>query len=794
MSQMKSSDLRSIAGKLSVDGVFPESNLVSYGDTIIVKPGATTSTGRVLSGEEVIGLLGPHYSVAPAAVEYAPSELALLDYMGGAETEGEIDQLEDALAGIDTYGVSARKSARIRKKYRRILGRFKQCRELLAQNKGVMRNWEKTNPVGWFVALAKGKKGRVRTRIKKCDRQYRRLVKIWAKMGRKGISRKGLQSPEKFVRYQLTKSSDSKYVLPAAYRTSSSSSSSKKSSSSPKVKYRTRYRTVYRDRPVYMQQQQPQPQPYYAQPAYQDPYYQQSQLPSRIALPAYPAQPQYTATASDDARRLQQAAYHMDQRALEQQVANLWSGMPGEYGSSQEELVNDLRAETVGYLNGNIEHDYYGDADEELELVFGSSPDSWEIEFSDSEIASMDDDDDLMGGEHPRKKHRRHRKKRRIIRKPPKSQIEALAGGCQDDDDYGNDHLGEDVDALLDDDEDLEALESESSTAPKAESDEAPPAEIADQDIESEEGGDVAAQVRAKAYEAVAEALKEDPDSPSGPKMRKLGRKLASISRKAAKIDKLFADISGKQGGMSGVDYGRVRPKTPGTKGPAVLVIAIRKRKTPMDAVKGEVVSYGAGSGYIPPSSPTMLDVFAADLHKVEHFYSPEIAMSRIDEHTELSDFEGEYGAVNQTSFTKMIRSPRKLNQSEYAILSRNIGRLSPQNLKALATSRGQRHRSLITAARAELRRRKGRHMKRRRMMRRNMPRQIASPVAQAAPAAPAAPVDPCAPPNTHYINEQGYQVPCATVGYDDFSYGGEFPYGDTAPFPPPRRVGPEVF
>jgi hypothetical protein len=195
-----------------------------------------------------------------------------------------------------------------------------------------------------------------------------------------------------------------------------------------------------------------------------------------------------------------------------------------------------------------------------------------------------------------------------------------------------------------------------------------------------------------------------------------------------------------------------------------------------------------------------LLDVFASDLHQVEHFYSPEHALSQIADHTQVSDFEGDYG-VSKVAMTKMVRSNRKLSDSEYAIVARNIRRLSPQNLRYLANSRGSRHGNLVQAARMEMKRRRGMRRHSRRLTPAPRPSRrftrVPRPpnVQQAAPAPPAPPADPCAPPNTHFINASGYQEACPNFsGEDDFSFGAEFPYGNAAPFPAPRRVGPEVF
>jgi hypothetical protein len=81
-----------------------------------------------------------------------------------------------------------------------------------------------------------------------------------------------------------------------------------------------------------------------------------------------------TATYTPVARQKQPVseAYYKDQAALEKELSE---GAPSYYGASdhataQEALAADLRAETVGYLFGGVEHDYYGiDAGEDVEFT-----------------------------------------------------------------------------------------------------------------------------------------------------------------------------------------------------------------------------------------------------------------------------------------------------------------------------------------------------------------------------------------------------------------------------------------
>ena len=163
-------DTVAIAGALSGHyGVVSAADLVDYGQTVIVKPGAKTDQGVMLTGAYIAGVLGDEYAVYPLGIEYGTDrlndDLGLLD----AELDALGETLEDLDDGFgDAYGKGG---SRVRKRYLRVLARYRKCMTKLG---------------------IKEKKGRVR----RCDRRYRKMLKRWQKMQRKGIDTSDLVSPE----------------------------------------------------------------------------------------------------------------------------------------------------------------------------------------------------------------------------------------------------------------------------------------------------------------------------------------------------------------------------------------------------------------------------------------------------------------------------------------------------------------------------------------------------------------------------------------------------------------------
>jgi len=104
----------------------------------------------------------------------------------------------------------------------------------------------------------------------------------------------------------------------------------------------------------------------------------------------------------------------------------------------------------------------------------------------------------------------------------------------------------------------------------------------------------------------------------------------AAVARTDAKLKSGSAN--------KGVDYTRLRPKTPGTPGEPVMVIAIRKRAGEVEARKEAVGQYGAAVGYYP-DNPVLLDVLGADLYRTEMSMGPAEGVAALDQYTETVDW-----------------------------------------------------------------------------------------------------------------------------------------------------------
>ena len=327
---MNDTDLERIAAALSgVHGAFPINNLVNYGDTVVVRPGARTDGNVVFSGIEIASRLPSEYIAYPLAVEYA------------AEADDSDDLGEEVASfGAEVVGASIKKTVRLRARYARITEKFRMR----------VRN---------VRGLGRAKDFKIATRALK------RLNKIWARMGKVGINRGGLVPPPvlaaelrgarampvarirpaRGVRFVQTVYPGTSPVAPAPVQTTVAPAVIAPTAAPPSV---------------------PAPVAPVADPAAAAP----------AAAPAAPASPASTYTpVSKEISKL----YLADQAALERELA---ASTPSYYGATdyltgQEELAADLRAETIGYLFGAMEHDYFG--------VGSVGP----VEFTSSDFTAM---------------------------------------------------------------------------------------------------------------------------------------------------------------------------------------------------------------------------------------------------------------------------------------------------------------------------------------------------------------------------------------------------------------------
>ena len=172
------SELHRISDVLSPMGDdFPVSNLVSYGRTIIVKPGAKMASGRLVTGQQVMEALSADYDVFPLAVTYRPDVMK-----GVTEIEREMDALGaelDAMGGEDDeFGATPWQSKRMRRRYQKIVASYRRYATL---------------------ALQPGRKRAVQI----SQRLFAKLTKLWGRMQAKGVSTADLPSPQQ-VRIQLS--------------------------------------------------------------------------------------------------------------------------------------------------------------------------------------------------------------------------------------------------------------------------------------------------------------------------------------------------------------------------------------------------------------------------------------------------------------------------------------------------------------------------------------------------------------------------------------------------------------
>ena len=117
---LNDTDLERISAALSgTFGAFPISNLVNYGSTILIRPGARTTHGVVFSGAEVAAMLPDDFTAFPLAVEYAADsapELGAIDADTLITYPSYINTLDNVLPECDaTVPPSADLSAALSK-------------------------------------------------------------------------------------------------------------------------------------------------------------------------------------------------------------------------------------------------------------------------------------------------------------------------------------------------------------------------------------------------------------------------------------------------------------------------------------------------------------------------------------------------------------------------------------------------------------------------------------------------------------------------------------------------------
>jgi len=197
-------DVEKVAEQISrVHGSFSSSNLVNYGQTIVVKPGAATKAGKPIRGLEVAEALSGDYAVQPLAVTYGSAgplpaeedpdafERAMNMELDSADTEVD-EPASPAEGGEEAFGFDEfspddallvpPRGLRLRLRYQRISSRF-----------------------GRFAVYAV-RTGSLRHR-QAASRVFRRIRRLWDRMLRRGVPVVGLMSPSTLRRriYELTR-------------------------------------------------------------------------------------------------------------------------------------------------------------------------------------------------------------------------------------------------------------------------------------------------------------------------------------------------------------------------------------------------------------------------------------------------------------------------------------------------------------------------------------------------------------------------------------------------------------
>ena len=530
-------DIKDVAAALGVS----TDSLVSYGQTMLVKPGTVTNSGTMVTGPYVERALRSRWQVFPQAVEYGPGFDDALIEAGSDDTEIELAGLEDEVGmimepiyGLDDdpeFGVSARRSARMKKRYMKLYGKLVACQELLKAGKGYNPHLKTMAiPVaGPFIYLARlfNKDKRIQNRAKRCDKLMARLTRVRQRMERKGIDVTGLPDPT-----QLASQMQQKLAPRGRGRRRSVRRPMRRNQGGPRWR---------------QQQMQQQPQG-------------GSYVPTSRAV-------------SD--------LYHQDQAALEREVSSSmpnWDSLGGE--DRFDELAADLRSEAQGFLFGDMEHDYYGmvgyedygDDDFGVDDDFGlddddddSDLDSLEQEYDDMGLDDDDlDDDDDLG---------------------------------LDDDDLDEDELGLD-DLGLDDDDLDDDLDDDMGVAPHVHAARIQRRHARQQKLRQvgKKAGRAFVWVNKQILQSAMPPGVPTPPVPfvkkggepwrkkfhkAGRRMNRMRGEIMGSASYGSEADMAMLDVDSSLRAMSpndGVEWGRIRPLSMDTDAPLVVMVAMRKR------------------------------------------------------------------------------------------------------------------------------------------------------------------------------------------------------------------------
>lgn len=211
MTKMHQQDVEEIARQISARyGSFNASNLVNYGQTVVVKPGATTDAGRPIRGLEVAEALSGAFVVQPLAVSYgsiAPFsseedptvfERAMNMELDAADAElSEASSSDAEQFGFDSFSpddplVVPPVTVRLRTRYQRISSRF-----------------------GRFAVFALRTGSTIYRQA--AARVFSRIKSLWARMLSRSVPVMGLMSPDTLRRrvYEVAQVAPSATAAPA---------------------------------------------------------------------------------------------------------------------------------------------------------------------------------------------------------------------------------------------------------------------------------------------------------------------------------------------------------------------------------------------------------------------------------------------------------------------------------------------------------------------------------------------------------------------------------------------------
>lgn len=210
MTKMHQQDVEEIARQISARyGSFNASNLVNYGQTVVVKPGATTDAGRPIRGLEVAEALSGAFAVQPLAVSYGSTvpfsseeDPTVFERAMNMELDAADAELSESMSSGDQFGFDSFSpddplvvppvTVRLRTRYQRISSRF-----------------------GRFAVFALRTGSTIHRQA--AARVFNRIKSLWSRMLSRSVPVMGLMSPDTLRRrvYEVAQVAPSATAAPA---------------------------------------------------------------------------------------------------------------------------------------------------------------------------------------------------------------------------------------------------------------------------------------------------------------------------------------------------------------------------------------------------------------------------------------------------------------------------------------------------------------------------------------------------------------------------------------------------